>query len=351
MELSVLAQERAKTAIDFDEAVELAETEFAVNVLPVSPPQLGIKEDGSIILGGDLGEVRATRTGIKGLCKAVRIPDPFAQRIPFDLLQHNLSRLLMGLDSLRVVLRKDDNCAIGFLAGTKGTVSNEGILNATVKSMLAGRYDQPGFHFTDSKFVVKALSDVTVAPTTEDVSYIGQILTNSQVGLSYPMSQLHALRNSCTNSSIMPKGFGQIRMRVTAGDDEENILSGFTRKVERLSLQEASLAMRYLRMSQTRCPEAHWFGAWRGVNRVAGDPEEADMIMNCSDEKRRQVKLFVKKERDDPAANLTPIIDETYYDVFNKVTAGAHHFPLLDDKHALWNLGGKMLERVVRAAN
>ncbi len=349
MELSVLEPERNLKTDNFEEALEAASAQFGARIIPVSPTTIDIKETGEIDLGlgGDLGEVRTTRGGIRGWCKSVRIPDPFAQRIPFDLLRTNLRRLLSGLDSLRVVLRQDEPVVIGFLSGTKGVISNEGIINVVIRSMLAGEYAKPEFNFTDSKMVIKALSDVMITPTEGDVSYIGQIIMNSQTGMVYPSSLLHVLRNSCTNSAVLPKGFGQARMRVTAGDNEENALAGFTRKVNGLTMQQAQLSMRYLKMAQVRCPEKIWYANWRGASKIMGSPEDADMAFDCSDEFRKSIKNWVRKDKDNPVDAQDTIVKETYYDIFNRITYGAHHLPELEAKQAMWTLGGRLVSTVM----
>jgi len=346
MELSIFEPERQVTTTDMAEAMVLSQERFAVEVLPINPTSIVLNEEGTI--NTNLGESRMTSSGLKTLCKTLRIPDPFAGRIPFDLLQHNISRLCQGSDGMRMVKRADDGVVTGFLPSNKGVLSHEDLLNVVIKKMSDTGYNSSEFQFTDSQMLVSVLSDLDIEPKVGDISKIGQLITNPSIGLNYLSSRLFTHRLTCLNGAVMPKAMGSVRVRFNSEDSEESALLAFGRKVAKLSLQESSITMRYIKMSNERCPEQLWASAWGGVNRITGDNEESDSIFDVSEDRRNQIKHMAKLSSN-PAtvpADIQPLVTASCYEVFNQVTYGAHSMVSLSDKQKMWTVGGKFIEAV-----
>lgn len=84
--------DRLFSSKDFDEAYSFAETKAKFQCVPLLNKDFELSETGVLKIQNSPFDI--SEGGIKNLCSTLKIPDPFANRIPTDLFITNVNRLL-----------------------------------------------------------------------------------------------------------------------------------------------------------------------------------------------------------------------------------------------------------------
>jgi len=364
MELSQVPfhEEEFVTAASLNELQEQAQvfSGFEPETLPGSAIRLN--DEGFVTVGGD--HLAITRTGFAGLCSALRLPNPFVKRIPFDLLQTNVDRLGKTQDEL-VVFRSPMNNHISNICRPRQADAALPIVEVVTAILDSGALNGVGFEVSEHGVVADiAIGDLPKNdhPAVGDVTQFGWQLQLSECGAYMPAGRFWAMVLSCANGMVAPRNFGSIKAR-PKGKTESRI-RGF---VARLQAEQARLggfvqSYNFLADHPEMIPDnLDVSRVWTGVKRVMVEPELADNILGISEDQRTELRSLAKAQRasmnavglesfddDEPRDYTKPVIKESWWKLINRITAAANEMKG-GERRKLQELGGKTVHTATKS--
>jgi len=317
---------------------------------------LRVEDDGQVTVDGETRQV--TASGMRCLCKALRIPDPFAQRIPFELLQFNVHRLLADVDQVKVFESGVNNHWVNITSPRSWGVDTiplieqieEGLETLT---LITGEVSELGVILDfRSEEVAEVKDDLEVGSITQ----FGRRFTTSESGFGYPSSSFVAFRLVCSNGMIAPRSFGQVKCR-HRGNQEAQIAS-FIRRCQSGAGQLERVASAYAAIAQdsTIVPNNRQLHRiWNGTRKILGDADLADEVIGIDSELRSELRSAVKRERrigladeideeiDETTTTEVPLVTRIpWFTLLNRVTRSANDISGRP-RAKLQELGGKVL--------
>ena len=306
--------------------------------------RLSINDDGSITNG----EQRLiTEYGFENLCKLLGIPNPFARKIPVDLLFTNIRRLQNEKAGVPIELLERPD-------GTVATVVKSPYKEASYGDLLAF-FDGSPFKYIDvgERWLTLAITfeETPIHYDEQDTLYVGTFVHGS-ITRDIPLHMESGLyRTQCENSFLMPY-FGKVRANYKL-EAQERLLA-FRDNVRCYDGQILDQIRRGFPIFQTR---KMWrrevVQVWRKLSNLVGQAD-ADRLLSLDQETRTAV---IEAEHAESVENRIarlqgkavsdPVLsDLSYYDVLNAMTfqaKGMHEKSKLDVER----LAGRIIQDVV----
>ena len=315
-----------------------------------------IEEDGQITVDGETRQ--CTESGMRYLCKALRIPDPFAKRIPFDLLRFTLHRLLADVEAVKVFSSNSNNHWVNLTGPRAWGVPIIPLIEQIEEDLES--LDMISGEISENGVILDFRSDQI--PEVEDhlevgsITQFGRRFSGSEAGFGYPMSSFIAHRLVCSNGMVAPRSFGQVKCR-NRGNSEAQIAS-FVRRCRAGAIQIGRFAATYAAIAadSTIMPtNKQLHRILNGTRKVIGDADLADEIVGIDNELRSELRSAVKRERrfnlsdeideevDAPSVTEVPrVVNTPWFTLINRVTRSANDVSGRP-KSRLQELGGKAL--------
>jgi len=308
-----LASEKVFTATSFEEATQLLHEQFSLQRNLMNYRDLEITENFNIILHG-IQEYRLTPFSLGTLCKVLKIPDPFAKKIPEDLLLYNIRRLLneRPFDYLDVII------------DTKGEHRVLGVTSyephRLIDPLLLLDYGTPSSKeaylilLSDSLFQFEWIEKEWPVIDTPNVGDIVNMGVSVVSGFLRPFADARVFLHQlvCSNGMSLPRNFGTARVR---GGDRERPYEIFSRKIEALGQRAENVRNAWQWMKRTYLNSDQFARYWRAINRILQDDEETDHLFNSDVEQREiYLRLAVEERRtarelfSDPSFSITHVL-------------------------------------------
>lgn len=309
--------------------------------------KLLVLPDGTI----KLGELYrpATSYGFINFCKILGIPEPFANKIPIDLLLTNIKRLQEEHSGVSVsVLERSDGTIANVLKGEYKEVDYTSFLSnfdgMTVKYVDVGE-----------RLMVLAATfeELPVLFKEDDPLYVGTYVYNSILRTT-PLHMFSGLfRTQCSNSFLAPY-MGKFRADYKL-EPEERML----RFVESIRCYDEKMVRKMQEsfniLETRRMFEGEVVRVWKKLNSIVG-PLDSDLILGLNSDMRkamvqeesaREIKNKLAKLRGE-AVREKSLSSLMYYDVLNAITANARDRHQ-EEKKVLENIAGVFLKEAVLA--
>ncbi len=304
-----------------------------------------VNDNGTVTWPGH-EQVPITEHGFRHFCKLLRIPDPFAKHIPWDLLQHNIRELTHVTSKEASVHFYEDDGQPVIANIARGDFTP--VPHTTFLEVFADR---------DLDFVRGIISDhsLSIETTSElegfgdiqvqvgDITKTGIKFYNSVTGFIQSRALLFLYRLVCTNGCTLPMRQGVAKLRMKAGRNLDVVLGKFIRDVEQLLTNQEKIKECFAAL---QAPLAHeqFVQYWKGLNKIVVDPEYVDeQLMGVSEDIRKLVFAEVKAVK---AEDITPDEFSTVlplgYTIYNNVTSEAQTFRQLE-REKLESYAGKIL--------
>jgi len=291
--------------------------------------------DKGVIKFGDR-EAQMSLEGFKQSMKKVyKIPDPFAARIPYHLLQENIKEIGKTLDYPLELLLNNDGLIINLFPAGMPRIPIRPLLSA-----LEGQEPQH-IQYSETGLTIQTLNPAvtfSTEPKVGDITRLGTNFSASETGFGFPIASTLAYTLICSNGAILPKRFGQIRMRIKSGEaDPEAIARNLAYKLRNLIQSTESLGNRFNKMGQINLSFGRTYGILNSCSKVTDREEVLDHFKISGDE-FTEIKQSAKNDE--------IRFDETeygMYDFYSKVTNMANnHYG--SERKRLQTIGGKFLE-------
>ena len=337
---------RQTKTTDYNELVDLAQGDYAYNSSFVDLSGTEITNDGTFIYNGH--EQRMTQPAFIKLCRQLRIPDPFAKFIPWDLLKHNIDTLSQASPK-------------GAQVFTRTVDGSQEIVNVASDVFVPVPHQVFINHIREQSPEIKrgVISDVNMEidvtnPTFNEEGGFGPIevevgdiiesglnFNNSTSGHNFTSAKMFLWRLVCTNGMTMPVKSGYAKLRSKPGRDIMVSVNNFLTQVRRLSLDSADLE-RQLRALNRPLNPLEFTKYFKGLDKVIRDKEFLDdEVFEISSDDR---SLVLSQERAFKKGSLTELEDTRVngYRMVNNLTNKAKEFEQMT-RQKMEAYGGKIL--------
>jgi len=331
-------------SIDFEELIELGSSDFTYDSIPLESGQVQVTDDGTLIVEGE--EHNMLKGAFLGLCKQLRIPDPFAKHIPWDLLKYNIDTLSAENKPIQLFIR-DDGVIANVASGNFISVPHADLLTALgdgIPAITRGKISDiglqidvvsPTFDSAKGKF-----KDITVKKG--DITKTGLSFHNSTTGYNFTKAMFLLWRLVCTNGMTLPATVGMAKLRAKPNRELDISISNFVEQTARLAIN-AEVIGANLKGLDRSLNVAEFSKYWKGLRKVVRDPEHIDEHIFEVDEDQR--KIWMAQERGNKKKPLEIEMEETSVNgwrMINNLTDQAKSFDQLTQRK-LEAFGGKIL--------
>lgn len=337
------AEERNNSTVHLQKMIQLSQDQYSYHSQMVKLNKVGITDRGLVTFMGE--ERQMIKPAFVSLCKQLRIPDPFAKFIPWELLKHNIDTLTQEIEKEVQLFVRDDGVIINIASETFIPVPHKVLLEALkegVPHVKRGHISDTGLEWDTIHPVFngdETYADIEVREG--DVVETGLTFNNSTNGYSFTTAKLFLWRLVCTNGMTLPTKIGHAKLRVKSGREVSVSINNFVHQVRRMYLDQ-ELVESQLRGLNRLLISNEFSQYWKGLRKVVRDDEYVDQEIFQVDKEQRQ--LYLAQDR---AAKKDSEIElkETVvngYDLMNNVTLKAKEFePQVRRKMEAY--GGKIL--------
>jgi hypothetical protein len=337
---------RENKSIDYDELLDLAQDRYAYDSSFANLSDMGITNEGVLQWNGH--EQRMTQPAFVKLCRQLRIPDPFAKHIPWDLLKHNIDTLSReSQKGVQIFTRDIDGTLeiVNVASDTFVPVSHDIFINSIrehspeIKRGVISDINME-IDITNPAFE----EDPAFAPIEVkkgDIVETGLNFNNSTAGHNFTSAKLFLWRLVCTNGLTMPVKTGYAKLRAKPGRDIMISVNNFLTQVRSLSLDSAALGHQLKSLDRSFNP-LEFTRYFKGLDKVLKDKEFLDEeIFEVSAEDRG---LYLSQERAFKKGNLEelPNTPVNGYRMVNNLTNKAKEFEQMT-RQKMEAYGGKIL--------
>ncbi len=325
---------KPKTVKTLDELETLLEERPAYTTEIVNPSSITLGDDGLISYNGK--KAKMSLEGFRHMVvKLHEIPDPFAQRIPLPLLQHNM-----------IELGKSISFPIQFVFNQEGLIVNAvkdelKKISSLPLTKLFKEHDAKMIKYSDYGVQIQTINPIfgeEFEPKVGDPTGVGVNFNNSETGFWDPRAETLIWQLACSNGAIMSKRFGQVKVRIKRADiNEETIARTFQYKLDKMLTDAEIIPQRMKEMCDSSLTIANAATVFKSASRLTSLDEVEDHF-NVDKETIRDIKAMARlDEHKDEDSNFNA------HDIYSKVTNLANNY---NDptRRKLQVLGGKILE-------
>ena len=330
---------------DLKELIDISEEKFQFQSELIDLTNISVTESGQFVKDGH--SFNMTQDAFLSLCKQLKIPDPFAKYIPWDLLQENITRLGNFTDKPVHLF-------------FKGEGSDRHIVNFAKEKFIpipdrtfVEAFQDAEFNLERSSISNKGIQvDVTnpiirdndsfevIEPKVGDTIKTGLSFMNSTSGFINPQAKIFLWRLVCSNGMIAPTKIGQAKCRVKPNRDFKVILNNFLDQIMNMDIQAKMLANGWTKSQRTLNTDE--FGKyWKGINKILREPDMVDSSIFMVDKETRGEYNAQRRlaEKHNESFEETEVVG---FDLMNNITDQAKQFNP-KTKHKLEEYAGKML--------
>jgi len=299
---------------------------FDYSSTPVDLQQVSVDNNGTLVLGGE--NYNITQQGFIHFCKLLRIPDPFANYIPWDLLQTNINRLV-----------NYTNVGAQFFLNERGQIINVARENfipvdheVLIDALQEKTPEVSRLILSDIRLEIDTTKPIfnedhgDIKLNAGDAIKTGLNLVNSTTGFNHPVARLFLYTLVCANGMIAPSEMGYAKMRLRPNRDLKVSIDNFVFQLSNLGFDLDSLTNKLNSMTEAKVQADNYNKYWKGIQKIVQDVDYVDeRIFETDDESRKFIQAQVRAFKKDKTDEL-PITDITQYKLFNNITSHAQNF-------------------------
>ncbi len=338
-----LLTENSRNFSSLDELEKLYSEYVYEESEPFHPSQVSLQTDGTYAINGQ--EVAGTYSSLKGLCKLLRIPNPFASRIPVDLLQRNIDRLSEEANfEIKTITRKDGNIA-NFVKEDFVSIPHQMLFEPLANKygsadVLEGKVSDNWLALSLTKGEDEFFKSFEgVSPN--DKYDMGVVVINSPTGHMTTQARVLLHRLICMNQVVGPSNFDIVKCRPKPNRQLEKVVDNFVEGISKLYCDVNSIESAITSLDRSIKPE-ELKSIFNAVKKITGDVEFVDSeIFGLDPDDRKEILTNLKKYKQgqieappEPQINL--------YDVFNNITEQAKTFEQ-EERYKLESYAGKLI--------
>jgi len=348
-ELSFATEKEHVAVKDMSEAFKAVE-EFKAfpQKTSLSDVQVSLNGGANLTVGSDSRKM--TQWSLQSLCRILGIPDPFARKIPVDLLQENISRLL----------REKSEGVVSLLVGKENEVVNivcaayKPFYNETFLSKISELFKDKPVEWESMRIGPRGFDLNVIDPSMKplepqvgDITKIGFQIMNSDTGFRDAVANLYLFRLTCVNGATLTEDWGVVRRRANRNISLDKDFGYFMDGVKHLKANFGRLGKVYNKMPETNLTDFQVESVWKATNRIAG-PEQADAVIEKDENGRKAIIHSVTAKR---AHNRQLFVEElkepsptdvNSYGTYNRITDASKQYKW-QQALQLQRIGGRII--------
>tara|TARA_R100000458_G_scaffold59951_1_gene73169 strand:- start:2776 stop:3846 length:1071 start_codon:yes stop_codon:yes gene_type:complete len=318
----------------WDELKDIVDERYSYNVQDVKLGDLSINDKGQICRGDDNFSI--TEDGFKHFCtRILRIPDPFANMIPFDLLQHNVKEICKDRASDDVILHFNEKHG-NLVNVSKGDfmpiphIDLIGEMEKITPGMTQAIIDESGLNIDTTDPVLEGFT-TEIEPAVGDISKVGFTYNMSQTGFHSTSARLFLYRLVCANGMVAPRSWGNARLRTKLTRPLTTSVNSFFHQIGSLGERAEDMAHCLKTLMESNFNTANAFKTWSKLDKLT-DSGSADVFFELPTDQRVQYfdeeKLRKREMKNNPLAPVQQPkeVPVNMYKVYNNITHGAKKF-------------------------
>jgi hypothetical protein len=295
-------------AVGLNKAIELAEKDFSFNSVPLQRKDFLIEPTGEFMIQGT--QFPISEGGIRNICSMLKIPDPFAERIPTDLFIANVNRLLKEKPENRVnaYFSPEEN----ILIDTNEKVNLQPIPTSRLLTQLEDSNEIRVFfenHFAKVETVPTSGLQVEVKG---EIHSIGNTIFHYPTCKSVPQGYLTMMTMICKNGAIAPRNFLREKLNIKSSSDADLLIRNFIEKIGKVSMGKELLEERFKSLHNTTFSLKEMKKLFHTTKRAVGVDEIANVLGNDFMNSYEQVKQ-IDEDVDTDANRYKTYYQMTYY--------------------------------------
>jgi len=334
--------ENRDTFKNFDELSKLYEKyEYSITD-EMDFSDISLNEDGSFQVQGE--SKRSTAGALKGLCKTLRIPNPFASRIPIDLLQRNIDRLAEEASSRAKVIYRNDGAIVNFVKD-----DFVGLPHGQLFEPFREEYnmdDRLGGLISDSWAAI-IINQGDEGPFSEikfddnDKYDVGVSILNSPSGHKTTIANILLNRLVCLNQILTPSNLASVKCRPKPNRKLESVINGFIKRIKEMHIDSQMLESKVKGLDR-KLSAKELKSIFNSMKKITQDPDFVDEYLLEIDTDYRKSTLTDLKKFTQGELEELPEPDVSLYKVFNNITEKAKDFEQ-EEKYKMESFAGKLL--------
>lgn len=269
--------DKMERAEDYKQALVLATEQFDFDMVPLYRKDFKISPEGKFNIQSQTYPI--SRGGIQNLCSMLKIPDPFANRIPTDLFIKNVNRLLDEKPDNRVnaYFRKDDTTIIDI---------NERVNFQNIPThKLISSLPEDGMHrvmFENHMVKAEAFSDEGLDIEVEGEKHrTGHVIFHYPTARQVPQGYISLWTLICSNGAMAPRAFMREKLNIKSSSDQDILLSKFIERITKISVSKELLEERFKLMHEQHLFNNDLQKLYQSVKRAVGK-EDAVLVLGDS---------------------------------------------------------------------
>ena len=294
--------------IGLNEAIDSSEKDFSYEMVPLLRKDFQLTPEGELLIQNN--KFMISEGGIRNLCSMLRIPDPFAERIPTDLFIANVNRLLKEKPDNRV--NAYFSVPENILVDTNEKVNFQPI---PIKRLLS-QLDQNNIirvffenHFAKIETIPSTGLQVEVKG---DIHSIGNTIFHYPTCKSVPQGYINIMTLACTNGAIAPRSFLREKLNIKSLSDADNLIMKFIEKICKIALGKDKLEQEFKRLHDTTFTSGEVNKLFHTTKRAVGIDDVENVLGKGLVGAYQELKQIEDSELDTDANKYA-----TYYQVSN----------------------------------
>ncbi len=283
---------------NYDELIDYSKGEFTYAREYVDFSHFGVTDEG--ILTYDGKEKQMIKHAFVRLCRQLKIPDPFAKHIPWELLKYNIHELCSNSEEqAQVFIRQSDGVIVNVARDDFVPVEHEVFINSIREhspQVKRGSISDINMQIdiTNPIFNEEAGFDKPLEIAKGDAIEAGLSFLNSTTGHNFAQAKIFLWRLVCTNGMTMPTKIGFAKLRSRVGRKIDVSVARFLTHVRDMVVDTKEIEQG-LRSLNRPLNVMEFSKYWKGLSKVVRDDELLDDdIFQVKEEDR---KLFMAQER------------------------------------------------------
>jgi hypothetical protein len=332
-----VSSEKEMSAKTLLESHNLLEAEFKTRYLHTSLEQIEIRDDGTAMVESQ--DLPYSPGFLDALRSLIKMPEPFALEIDFDLFRYNFDQLKRQ-HCAGVIVCISRDIAVNVCKGTYFPAHTGDVLKH-----LPEKFAHMDFHEGLLSDRGAELSwyhpDFQINPRPGDSILVGFRISNSETGFRGLKASVFTLRCVCRNGTLVVDEANVVRWTYDRRVTYASNIQKFCTELKDLEADLAVLTTQYSRMVDRPIQDREVVNLWRRIRRAVG-PEQADAILGLTADARRKLTIQVRSYAHSQETQPTDLVA---YDVHNRITQSAQGYPMLQ-RRRLEEIGGDMLYEI-----
>jgi len=234
---------------ELEKAIEASNSNFLFERVPLLRKHFAITPEGQLTIQEK--PFKITKGGIENLCSMLRIPDPFAHRIPTELFIYNVNKLLMEKADNRVQAFFSTNGEGPIIVDINEKMNLQVIPTSKILTRLPkNNKHQIMFENHLVKIQTTDLEGGIISVEGHD-HCSGHTIQHYPTCKSMSQAYLSILTLVCSNGMIAPRQFMREKLNIKSSSDADLLVSRFIERITKISLNRELLEERFKLLNET----------------------------------------------------------------------------------------------------